>query len=50
MGDSILVDAGQESVWERGIRCLREKNEWKHMKIDRIDDVEKSNAMQEMFG
>lgn len=51
MGDSILVDAGGESVWERDIRCLREKGEWKHMKIDRIDDDPgHSSLMQEMFG
>ena len=51
MGDSILADAGLESVWERDIRCLREKGEWKHMKIDRIDDdPAHSNLIQEMFG
>ena len=50
MGDSILVDAGQESVWERDIRCLRERNEWKHMKLDRLDDPEQSNIAQAMFG
>ncbi len=51
MGDSILNDAGQESVWERDIRCLREKGEWKHMKIDRIDDdMEHMHVAQEMFG
>ncbi len=50
MGDSILVDAGSESVWERDIRCLRERNEWKHMKIDRLDDPEQSNIAQTMFG
>jgi len=51
MGDSILFEAGQESVWERDIRCLREKGEWKHMKIDRIDDdMEHMHVAQEMFG
>ena len=51
MGDNILSDAGQESVWERDIRCLREKGEWKHMKIDRIDDdMEHMHVAQEMFG
>ncbi len=51
MGDSILSDVGQESVWERDIRCLREKGEWKHMKIDRIDeDLEHAHLTQEMFG
>lgn len=51
MGDSILADAGSESVWERDIRCLREKGEWKHMKIDRIDDdMEHMHVAQEMFG
>ncbi len=51
MGDSILADAGQESVWERDIRCLREKGEWKHMKVDRIDDdLEHAHMAQEMFG
>ena len=50
MGDNILVDVGQESVWERDIRCLREKGEWKLMKVDRIDDPEESNISQEMFG
>ncbi len=50
MGDSILNDAGSESVWERDIRCLREKGEWKHMKIDRVDDLEQSNIAQTMFG
>ncbi len=50
MGDNILVDAGQESVWERDIRCLREKGEWKLLKVDRVDDPEESNIAQEMFG
>ncbi|MFZ2653588.1 MAG: hypothetical protein WAX69_01610 [Victivallales bacterium] len=51
MGDSILVDAGQESVWERDIRCLREKNEWKHLKLDKLDDdMEHSHTAQAMFG
>ncbi len=51
MGDSILSDAGQESVWERDIRCLREKGEFKLMKIDRIDDdMENAHLTQEMFG
>ena len=50
MGDNILVDAGQESIWERDIRCLREKGEWKLLKVDRIGDLEESNLTQEMFG
>lgn len=50
MGDSILADAGRESVWERDIRCIREKSEWKYLKVDRIDDPEQSNIEQEMFG
>ena len=51
MGDNILNDAGQESVWERDIRCLREKGEWKLLKVDRIDeDMEHSHVAQEMFG
>ena len=51
MGESILSDAGQESVWERDFRCLREKGEWKHMKVDRIDDdMEHAHLTQEMFG
>ncbi len=51
MGDNILSDAGQESIWERDIRCLREKGEWKHMKVDRIDDdMEHAHVAQEMFG
>ena len=50
MGDNILVDAVSESVWERDIRCLREKGEWKHMKVDRVDDPEQSSLMHEMFG
>ena len=51
MGDSILADAGSESVWERDIRCLREKGEWKHMKVDRIDDdMEHAHVTQALFG
>lgn len=50
MGDSVLVDSGQESIWERDIRCLRERNEWKHMKVDRIDDPEQANIAQALFG
>lgn len=51
MGENILMDVGQESVWERDIRCLREKGEWKHMKVDRIDDdMEHIHVAQEMFG
>ncbi len=51
MGDSILADAGSESVWERDLRCLREKGEWKLLKVDRIDDdMEHMHVAQEMFG
>ena len=50
MGDSILVDSGQESIWQRDIRCLRERNEWQHTKIDRIDDPEQSNIAEAIFG
>lgn len=50
MGDSILSDAGQESVWERDIRCLREKGEWKVLKVDKIDEPEVLHARQELFG
>ena len=51
MGDTILVDVGQEGVWERDIRCLREKGEWKYLKVDRIDeDLEHTHVAQEMFG
>jgi len=51
MGDSILEDAGSESVWERDIRCLREKKEWKFMKLEKIDDDPgQFSMMQEMFG
>jgi hypothetical protein len=50
MGDAILVDSVSESVWQRDIRCLRERNEWKHTKIDRIDDPEDANIAEAMFG
>jgi hypothetical protein len=51
MGDTILIDVGQESVWERDIRCLREKGEWKLLKVDKVDeDLEHSHLTQEMFG
>jgi hypothetical protein len=51
MGDNILNDAGQESVWQRDIRCLREKGEWKLLKVDRVDeDMEHSHVAQQMFG
>jgi hypothetical protein len=51
MGDTILIDVGQESVWERDIRCLREKGEWKYMKVDKVDeDLEHAHMAQEMFG
>jgi DNA-directed RNA polymerase specialized sigma24 family protein len=51
MGDDILIDVGQESVWERDIRCLREKGEWKLLKVDKIDeDMEHTHIAQEMFG
>jgi hypothetical protein len=51
MGDNILVDVGQESVWERDIRCLREKGEWKFLKVDKVDeDMEHVHVAQEMFG
>ena len=50
MGDSVLADAGQESAWERDIRCLRERNEWKLLKVEKVDDLEESNIAQEMFG
>ena len=51
MGENILVDVGQESVWQRDIRCLREKGEWKLLKVDKVDeDLEHSHIAQEMFG
>ena len=50
MGDAILVDAVSESVWQRDIRCLRGRNEWKNTKIDRIDDPELANLSEAMFG
>ena len=51
MGDTILIDVGQESVWERDIRCLREKGEWKFLKVDKVDeDMEHVHVAQEMFG
>ncbi len=50
MGDAILIDSSQESVWQRDIRCLRERNEWKHTKIDRINDPEDANIAEAMFG
>jgi hypothetical protein len=50
MGDAVLVDSISESVWQRDMRCLRERNEWKHTKIDRIDDPEQVNIAEAMFG
>ena len=51
MGDNILVDVGQESVWERDIRCLREKGEWKFLKVDKVDeDMGHAHVAQQMFG
>jgi hypothetical protein len=32
------------SVWERDIRCLREKWEWKYMKVDRVYEFSSINA------
>jgi hypothetical protein len=50
MGDAILIDSVSESVWQRDIRCLRGRNEWKNTKIDRIDDPEQANLSEAMFG
>jgi hypothetical protein len=50
MGDAILVDSVSESVWQRDIRGLRERNEWKHTKLDRIDDPEQANITETLFG
>jgi hypothetical protein len=50
MGEAILIDSVSESVWQRDIRCLRERNEWKHTKIDRMDDPEEANIAEAMFG
>lgn len=50
MGDAILIDSVSESVWQRDMRCRRERNEWRHTKIDRIDDQEQSNIPEAMFG
>ncbi len=50
MGDTILDDCSSESVWQRDIRCIRERNEWKHMKLDQRDDPEQSNIAQAIFG
>ncbi|MFA6102625.1 MAG: hypothetical protein WCV67_06005 [Victivallaceae bacterium] len=50
MGDAILIDSVSESVWQRDIRSLRERNEWKHTKIDRIDDPEQVNIAEALFG
>ena len=49
-GDSILVDSVSESAWQRDIRCLRERSEWKHTKIDQIDDPEQANIAEALFG
>ena len=50
MGDAILIDSVSGSVWQRDMRCLREHNEWKHTKIDRIDDPEEANIAEALFG
>ena len=50
MSDAVLVDSASESVWQRNIRRLRERNEWKHTKLDRIDDPEQVNIAEAMFG
>jgi DNA-directed RNA polymerase specialized sigma24 family protein len=50
MGDTILVDSSSESVWQRDIRCIRERNEWKHTKLDKSDDPEAVNIAQAIFG
>ena len=46
MGEAILVDSVSESVWQRDMRCLRERNEWKHTKLDRTDDPEQANLAE----
>jgi hypothetical protein len=50
MGNAILIDSVSESVWQRDIRCLRERNEWKHTKLDRIDDPAEANIAEALFG
>ncbi len=50
IGEAILIDSVSESVWQRDIRCLRERNELKHTKIDRMDDPEQANIAEAMFG
>ncbi len=50
MGDDILAEIGRETTWRRDIRCLHEKAEWKHLKLDKIDDPAQVHTMQEMFG
>lgn len=50
MGDDILAEVGRETVWRHDIRCLHEKAEWKHLKLDKIDDPVRESVAQEMFG
>ena len=50
MGEAVLNDSVSESVWQRDMRCIRERSEWKHTKLDRIDDPEQVNIAEALFG
>lgn len=42
MGEDILLYVMEENIWKRDLRCLREKDEWKHLHF--TDDVRTSPA------
>jgi len=50
MGDTILVDAVQESIWERDIRCLHEQRESRHTDFERIDEPVMNEIKEQIFG
>jgi hypothetical protein len=50
MGDNILVESGQESVWERDLRCIHEKRESRFADFERTDDPGMVEIREKIFG
>ncbi len=50
MGDDILHEAGEETVWERDIRCLHEQRESRHSDFETIDEPVMNEIKEQIFG
>jgi hypothetical protein len=52
MGNDVLQESIRESIWERDLRCLRGKNEWKHLHLDDGEEIQniRKEAVEEFYG